>query len=300
MTQPRCVLPGMTVLVTRRSLRRTHLFRPDPELTQLYLYCLGTIAARHSIEVHAAVLMSTHEHLVLTDPLGRLPLFLRELHRLFALGVKVLRGWEGAVWDHERPSVVHLRTAQAVIEKLAYVMANPVAAGLVRYAKDWPGLHTLPAQLGQARFTAPRPSVYFDEQSALWPEEATLELTLPSIDGMTQAQVRAAVTLELAEQERAARADVQARGRAFLGVKRVRDASPFARAKSWEPLRGRNPTFAVGRHQRDAFFEAVAALRAFRQAYRAALSSWRSGLRSVCFPAGTWVMSVVHSATVAT
>jgi hypothetical protein len=33
------------------------------------------------------VLMSTHEHLIVTDPLGRSPLFLRELHRLVALCV---------------------------------------------------------------------------------------------------------------------------------------------------------------------------------------------------------------------
>ena len=30
MTQPRLVLPGDTVMVTRRTLRRHHLFRPDP------------------------------------------------------------------------------------------------------------------------------------------------------------------------------------------------------------------------------------------------------------------------------
>ena len=35
-----------------------------------------------------------------------MPRFLAELHRLVALGVKVLRKWEGPVWDHERPSVV--------------------------------------------------------------------------------------------------------------------------------------------------------------------------------------------------
>ncbi|MCG8556311.1 MAG: hypothetical protein MJD61_13625 [Proteobacteria bacterium] len=40
MTQPRYIVPGMTVMVTRRTLRRTHLFRPDPELTELYRYCL--------------------------------------------------------------------------------------------------------------------------------------------------------------------------------------------------------------------------------------------------------------------
>src|SRR4051812_19453191 len=104
MTMPRRVLPGMTVMVTRRTLRRTHLFRPDKQLNQLFVYCLAVLAERHSILVHAAVLLSTHEHLVLTDLLGQLPCFLQELHRAMALGVKVLRKWEGAVWDHEKTS----------------------------------------------------------------------------------------------------------------------------------------------------------------------------------------------------
>jgi len=299
MTQPRRILPGMIVMVSRRSLRRTHLFRPDPELTQLYVYCLGVLARRYDIRVHAVVLMSTHEHLVLTDSRARLPLFLRELHRLFALGVKVLRKWEGAVWDHQRPSVVELRTPESVIEKLAYVMGNPVEAGLVRYAKDWPGIRTLPEDLGRMRLQAKRPACYFDEHSALWPEEVTLELTTPEVEGYSAPQLRSAVAVELAHVERQAQADVRARGWAFLGADRVRKASPYDRAKSWEPLRGRNPQFAVGRGQREAFFEAVASLRAFRRAYREALQRWRGGLRRVCFPSGTWTMSWLHGVNVA-
>lgn len=299
MTQPRCVLPGMTVLITRRSLRRTHLFRPDPELTQFYLYVLAVTAQRHDVRVHTAVLMSTHEHLVVTDARGTLPLFLRELHRLFALGVKALRKWEGAVWDHERPSVVHLRTPEAVIEKLGYVIANPVAAGLVRYAKDWPGVTTRPEQLGCRRIRVKRPALYFDETNALWPQEAELELSMPCVGNMTADEIRCAVANEVAERERQARADARHRGSTFLGAERACKASPYDRAKSWEPLRGRNPQFAVGKWQKEAFRDAVVALRAFRQAYRAALDGWQKGLRSACFPAGTWVMRVVHAARVA-
>jgi putative transposase len=298
MTQPRCILPGTTVLITRRSMRRTHLFRPDPEIAQLYLYVLAVVAKRHDILVHGVVLMSTHEHLVVTDRKGRLPLFMQELHRLFALGVKVLRKWEGAVWDHERPSVVVLRTPEAILEKLAYVIANPVAAGLVAFAKDWPGVTTLPEQLGLSRFRASRPDYYFDQDNPLWPEEAEIELSMPTINGMTPNEIREVVAREVAEQEEQARASVRARGWSVLGAKNVRRASPYGRAKSWEPSRGRNPHFAVGRHQKRAFFDAVAALRAFRSAYCAVLTQWRQGLRDVTFPAGTWVMRVLHGAAV--
>ena len=154
MTQPRMVLQGATSMVTRRTLRRHHLFRPDPAIAQLYLYTLGICAKEFGVQLHAFVLMSTHEHLVLTDTNKRLPDFLRRLHRLVALGTKVLRKWEGPVWDHERPSVVRLLTERAVIEKMAYVLANPVKAGLVQRAAHWPGVTVLPQELGRRTWKA--------------------------------------------------------------------------------------------------------------------------------------------------
>jgi putative transposase len=298
MTLPRCVLPGQTVMVTRRCVRRTKLLRPDAAFNQLYIYCLAVIAERHRIAVHAAVVMSTHEHLVLTDTEGRLPLFLRELHRLLALGVKVLRRWDGAVWDHERPSVVHLRTQQAVIEKLAYVMANPVEAGLVKHAKQWPGVWVGPGDLGRSRLQAFRPDYYFDAGNTMWPRRACLELTLPDLGELSAETFRTHVADELDEQERNARDAISGKGRAFLGVRGVLKTSPFDRATSWEPVRQRNPTFAVGRGQKVAFLDAVATLRAFRRAYREALDRWRSGVRDYFFPTGTWMMRSLHNALV--
>jgi hypothetical protein len=80
--------------------------------------------------------------------------------------------------------------------------------------------------------------------------------------------------------------------------KQISKLSPFDRATTWEPLRDRNPQFAVGRGQRSAFFEAVRDLRAFRKAHRAALELWRTGVRDVVFPLGTWLMSWSHGACV--
>ena len=164
MTQPRLVVPGDTLMITRRTLRRHHLFRPDSAIRQLYVYTLALCARRFGILVHAVTLMSTH--LIVTDPRGRYPDFLRPLHRLVSLGTKVLRKWEGPTWDAEQPSVVRLLTEQAVIEKLAYVMANPVQAGLVRHARDWPGITVLPHELGRRVWSMNRPDACFDPKSA--------------------------------------------------------------------------------------------------------------------------------------
>jgi REP element-mobilizing transposase RayT len=288
----------MTVLITRRVLRRTHLLRPDLELNNLVLYCLAVVAARHEVRVHCATVMSSHMHLVVTDARGTLPRFLHELHRLLALGVKVLRKWEGAVWDHEKTSVVELRTEQAVVEKIAYCLANPVAAGLVRRAHQWPGVTARPEQLGRAAWTARRPDFYFEQDNPQWPEVATLRLSMPELR-MSHAQLGERVSRELARLETDAHREVQAKGWRFLGAQKIAALSPFDRAKSWEPLRSRNPSFAVGHGQREAFFEAVVVLRTFRKAYRAAVQAWRRGVRNVLFPAGTWFMAWGHAATIA-
>jgi putative transposase len=298
MTMPRRVLPGMTVMVTRRTLRRTHLLRPDPALNELFIYCLAVLAPRFGIRVHAAVLMSTHEHLVVTDVQGQLPRFLQELHRMLALGIKILRKWEGAVWDHEKTSVVELRTPAAIIEKIAYVMANPVAAGLVRRASQWPGITVQPQHLGRCRWSAARPDYYFDPDNPFWPAVASLELSMPPLD-MPEGDVREAVGCELERLEHEARQEVEAKGWRFMGAEQIPRLSPYDRATSFEPLRGRNPTFAVGRGQRDAFCHAVATLREFRKAYRAALDHWRKRLRECVFPCGTWLMRCLHDVVVA-
>jgi putative transposase len=65
MSQPRLVLPGDTVMITRRTLRRHHFFRPDPAIRQLYLYTLALWPRQFGILVHAITLMSTHEHLTM-------------------------------------------------------------------------------------------------------------------------------------------------------------------------------------------------------------------------------------------
>src|SRR6185437_5455657 len=149
MSQPRQIVPGTTYLITRRILRRHLLLRPDAAITQLLVYALGVSTRRFGVEVHALCAMSTHLHLVVTDEQGVLPRFLQFFHRLVALGTKVLRKWEGPVWDHEATSVVQILTPAAVVEKIAYVLANPVSAGLVRHAREWPGAKVDVSEIGR-------------------------------------------------------------------------------------------------------------------------------------------------------
>jgi hypothetical protein len=147
-----------------------------------------------------------------------------------------------------------------------------------------------------------RPSVYFDAGNPRWPETVELSLTIPPLlqGRYTGEAVCEAVSQELDRQEHVAHQEVKRRGWRVLGAERVRRLSPYWRAKSFEPLRGRSPTFAVGRGQRTVFFDAVVELRAFRTAYPCALEQWRVGLRDVAFPRGTWCMCRAHGAAAQT
>lgn len=296
MSLPRCILPGATYLVTRRVLRRHFLLRPDAAITNLILYSLAVSAPRFGVQVHALCAMSSHLHLVVTDPRGVLPSFLAFFHRIVALGTKVLRAWEGPVWDHEPTSVVRLMTREAIVEKVAYTLANPVAAGLVLHANEWPGAKVLVDEIGAGVLRATRPGVYLDPKNPAWPAEVALEVSLPPGLEADEAEVfRREVAAALAREE--ARANAALSGGEVLGVERSGSVSPFERATSVEPPRSLNPTFAVGSGDgsKEAWFRAAAAVRAFRAAYRAALAQWRERIREVVFPEGTWWMRICHA-----
>ncbi|AUX20082.1 transposase [Sorangium cellulosum] len=299
MSQPREIAAGATYLITRRVLRRHLLFRPDAAITQLLIYALAVSTRRHGIEVHALCAMSSHLHVIVTDTQGVLPRFLQFFHRIVALGTKVLRQWEGPVWDHEATSVVRLLTRAAVVEKIAYVLANPVAAGLVRHAREWPGAKVDVGELGHGVLRAVRPTVYLDPENPQWPEEVALPLALPpAVERDSAESFRRDVAAELERQEAQAHAEMQRQGLHVLGAERASKISPYERATSFESLRDRNPTFAVGREQDSAWRIAAATVRAFRASYRAALERWRAGVRSAVFPAGTWWMRTFHGACV--
>jgi hypothetical protein len=96
--------------------------------------------------VHCATVMSTHEHLVVTDTRGELPRFLQELHRLLALGIKVLRKWEGPLGprkdlcgrylctNRRHQSLSNLEPASLQCMKLAQLRGESPLVGGPRFA----------------------------------------------------------------------------------------------------------------------------------------------------------------------
>jgi putative transposase len=299
MSQARSIHPGTTYLITRRTERRHCLLRPDLLINAFIFYTFIVSARRYGILLHAFCAMSTHMHYVVTDPEGQLPRFLEMFHRIVAIGIRIIHAWDGSVWDRSQTSVVELNTRQAIVEKIAYTLANPVEAGLVWNAQDWPGAKTTVEDIGQSTLKVQRPNKYFRAKNSEWILNAQLAITLPPSIPSAEAQVfREDIRNELRKLENAAHERIPQHK--VLGAKRASKVSPESRITTREPACQRNPTFALGRGAaKEVRLAAIAKLRAFRSAYREAWSKWRAGDRSVVFPAGTYAMRVIHRANVA-
>ena len=225
--------------------------------------------------------------------------FLRDFHRTVAKAMKALLHMDGNFWEDTPPSVVHLQTTQAFVDKSAYQIANPVEAGAVAHSRQWPGVIVHADEVGNKRITVSRPDVYFDPKSKAWPATVTLNLTMPDVGDYTDNEIRDLIAQDAKRLEDDARRRVRAEGRTFMGIKKVTQVSRFKRATKPEARGEINPTFAVGRHNREAYEAAVIALREFRHLYRKALNAWREKVREVLFPPGTFVMRWLHAVHVA-
>jgi len=286
MTAPRQVLPGASYLVTRRCAQRQFLLRPSRATNDVFLYVLAVAAERFEIHVHAFCVLSNHFHIVLTDPHARLPAFHQFLDALVARAVNASLGrWE-AFWAPNSYSAVTLVSLTDIVDKAAYVLANPAAAGLVRSGRSWPGLWSAPERIGGDAFEISRPKHFFDPKGTL-PEKATLQLEPPP--GFTPEEFRDQLVTSLDERE--ADAVRNARG-GFLGVARVLSQKPTGQPRPGEPRRTLNPRVAA----RDKWkrIEALGRLVEFMRHYRSAWLARRHGNADVIFPCGTYLLRVAH------
>lgn len=296
MTPPRRVLPGTTVFVTRRCSERRFFLRPSRPTNEIGLYVLALAAQRYRIHVHAFCVLSNHLHLVVTDVDGRLPAFMQYFTSLVARAVNASLGRFEGLWASGCSySSVEPLAPSDVLAKIAYVLANPVAAGLVKRGSDWPGLWTAPEQIGTTKLTVRKPKTFFDPKGYL-PETVELELTVPpcftSADDF-RAQLSAAVR-ELEEEHHRRLAS---QGRHFLGSARVCAQNPRASPRPGEPRFGLKPRVAA----RDKWrrIEGLFRLKSFEQDYRTSRASWCAGIRDVVFPAGTYLMRIMYGVQVA-
>jgi putative transposase len=132
----RIVVPGIPHHVTQRGNRKATVFEREEDFAK-YKLLLGKYCAKYKLDIWAYCLMTNHVHLVAVparpDSLGRA---LRDTHQTHALLLNRRMGETGHLWQGRYYSCAldeeHLWAA------VRYVESNPVRAGIVTCAEDWP------------------------------------------------------------------------------------------------------------------------------------------------------------------
>jgi putative transposase len=137
-------LPGALHFVTGNFLDRTPIFNQEA-CCQSFIDILGTLLSEWPCKLIAYVLMPDHLHLIVNPRDGRIKEFTGKLKSLSARditktahGIDFKLDAEGSlhVWQ-ESFKATPLWSAWMIWQKVNYIHANPVKAGLVSSAKDY-------------------------------------------------------------------------------------------------------------------------------------------------------------------
>ncbi len=288
--KPRCIRPGRTWFITRRTTRKSFLLRPDADGTcqQIYWYTTAVLAQKFGIVIHAVQVLSTHIHEVLTDTRGNLPAFIRERNRAIANALKRHRGWSEEVFQRAPASYVELYGPHAIAKEIGYTLANCVEAGLVSSPAQWPGVTSQVSDMGSTTIEVERPSIYFDPENPVWPERASLRLEIPQEVSDTMGTRALEFIGDYVDRavERA-RALAKEAGKSVGNIARLMTTPWTRQSQSPDPAHARNPTFATGGDPEQRR-RALSDRRTFLDTYRAALDAWRRGIGRPAFPEGAW------------
>ncbi|MBB3167742.1 putative transposase [Simiduia aestuariiviva] len=104
---------------------------------QHYLNLICKYKDEAGVQIWAYCLMPNHVHLVAIpareDSLAAL---FRQVHRRYTRTINLREGWKGHLWQERFHSFV--MDEQHLVAAVRYVELNPVNAGLVRQAAQWP------------------------------------------------------------------------------------------------------------------------------------------------------------------
>jgi hypothetical protein len=289
----RPVFKKAKLMLARRVRGRTFLLRPSKRTNQIVRYVVAVMVRRWRVTLHAIMTMGNHWHVCLSDPEGNVVDFQRDCHSFIARALNAAHGEFESVWSSAQSSRVECVDAADLVGKIAYTMANPVEAGLVRYGRSWPGVrHAWPCKPRVIR----RPTRFFRgrDDGGDWPDEIELELSRPpGYDDLSDDELTAVIHAAIDEREERFRREHDEAGRPALGRKGVLAQRRHGQPRSVEPRFGISPKVACRNKWRR--IERLAANKRWLIDYQHARWCWTAGDRNAIFPAGTYKMRVIHA-----
>jgi putative transposase len=134
--RPRIVVPGVPVHVVQRGNHCENVFFSDLD-RRIFLKVLEKHSKQYRLRIHGYCLMTNHYHVVCEPEVqNSLACTFRETNAEYSRWIHAQREEKGQLWQGRYRSCLlddrHFRYA------LCYVEQNPVRAGMVHRALDWP------------------------------------------------------------------------------------------------------------------------------------------------------------------
>ena len=134
---PRLTLAGYPHHIILRGNNRQAIFMDSAD-HQRMLALLQNHAKEQGVQVHAYVLMSNHLHLLLTPSQNdSLPKMMQAVGRSYVLYFNKRLTRSGTLWEGRYRSAL-IQTERYLLACMAYIDLNPVRAGMVAQAADYP------------------------------------------------------------------------------------------------------------------------------------------------------------------
>ncbi len=238
----RFTLPGMYYFLTRRCSMQKFLLKANAQTITLFRYALANAATFSSVRVIGFVVMSNHYHLIVFDPHGHISDFTHHLNTSLARSFNEYWGRGENLFTPGGLSQVELITRQDVIDKLAYTLVNPVAAGLVGKASAWTGPSSWDAMKHTTSFHTPRPKIFHRKCRPQF-GDLTLHLGDDKLLG-DRATFVTDVMAQVRQMELTLENQRRANGQTVLGVDRVRAQSHEATPARRHAMFGLRPRIA--------------------------------------------------------
>jgi REP element-mobilizing transposase RayT len=137
MSRPlRIEFSGALYHVTARGNRRESIFLDDGDQAR-FLDVLGEVCRRFNWQLHAYCLMTNHYHLLIETPEGNLSKGMRQLNGVYTQRFNRTHGRVGHVFQGRFKGIL-VQKESYLLELARYIVLNPVRAGMVPFAQDWP------------------------------------------------------------------------------------------------------------------------------------------------------------------
>ena len=127
---------GALYHLTSRGNGGDDIFRDDQDRV-VFLESLRKSRNRYNCVLHAYCLMSNHYHLLVETPDANVSAFMRHLNSVYTQKFNYHHKRAGHVMQGRFKSIL-VQKDQYLLELARYIVLNPVRAGMVRTAKDWP------------------------------------------------------------------------------------------------------------------------------------------------------------------